>query len=343
MRKLRVLHLHFGKDGGAERFFVNLANAFGEREIEQKFIIRPNREWRSEISQLGEVIENHGRKFFLSGMIASWKIQSILKDWQPDAVMAWMPRASSFIPNVDGVVTLVRLGDFPRHLNHFRYCDVVVGNIPGIAQHCRELGWQGETQTISNFPREVEPKAVSRSMLNTPEDAFVISNAGRFVPRKGFDLMIRAAAKVPNSYLWLIGDGRERQELEKLAKDEGVIERTRFIGWVDEPIHYLAASDVLVMPSRHEPLGNVILEAWQADIPVISTRSEGPSWYMDNGENGLLVDIDDLEGVVHAINQVRLDASLAQKLREGGRLKLSNFFSKNRIVDQYMSLFSSKT
>jgi hypothetical protein len=52
----KILHLHSGKEGGAERFFVNLAHAFHEREIEQKFCIRPRRSWRSEIDNLGEII-----------------------------------------------------------------------------------------------------------------------------------------------------------------------------------------------------------------------------------------------------------------------------------------------
>ncbi|SMM97774.1 Glycosyl transferase, group 1 family protein [uncultured Candidatus Thioglobus sp.] len=342
MNKIKVLHLHFGTDGGAERFFVNLVNAFPKNNLEQKFIIRPNRGWKNEISPLGEVIENNGRRFFLSGLLLKWKIRSIIKEWQPNVIMAWMPRAASFIPNISHITTLVRLGDFPRHLEHFRYCDIIVGNVPDIVKHCQKLGWSGNTKTISNFPREVNPVAVPRDQLNTPEEAFVIVNAGRFVYRKGFDLMIRVAAKIPNSYLWLIGDGTEYQKLKDLAAELNILDRVRFIGWVDEPIHYLASSDVLLMPSRHEPLGNTILEAWQANIPVVSTRSEGPNWYMDNEENGILIDIDDLDAAVNAVNKIKTDANFTHKIKKGGQLKLSEYFSSEKIVEQYIDIFNSK-
>jgi len=340
MASQRVLHLHFGKDGGAERFFVNLVNAFGERGVEQKFIIRPGRIWLDEIAHLGEVTENAGRRFMWSGLLLSWKLRRLIREWQPDAIMAWMPRAASFIPDVKGPIKLTRLGDFPRHLNHFGHCDVLVGNIPGIARHCVDMGWKRPIRTISNFPREIIPNPVSRSVLDTPDDAFVIANAGRFVPRKGFDLLVRAAARVPDAWLWLIGDGQERKALEDLARAEGILDRTRFVGWVEEPIHYLASTNVLAMPSRHEPLGNVILEAWRADVPVVSTRSEGPSWYMTDEENGLLTPIDDLEALVAAIRRVQTVSGLGERLRAGGQQRLTDYFSKDRIVDQYLALFS---
>ena len=50
----RVLHFHFGKEGGAERFFVNLTRAFAKRGIEQKFFIRPNRSWEAQIAELDQ-------------------------------------------------------------------------------------------------------------------------------------------------------------------------------------------------------------------------------------------------------------------------------------------------
>ncbi len=56
---MRVLHLHFGKHGGAERFFVVLANALSERGVEQRFVIRPKRAWRSEVENLGLIVEAH--------------------------------------------------------------------------------------------------------------------------------------------------------------------------------------------------------------------------------------------------------------------------------------------
>ncbi len=342
-KKRKILHLHFGKEGGAERFFVNLAKAFHARGQDQRFVIRPGRTWEQAIRPLGDVTMNNYRRLSLSGFLLDYKVRKMARDWQPDAIMAWMPRAARLIPNYDPAMKFVRLGDFPVHLDHFKNCDVLVGNIPGIGQHCLELGWPKAVETISNFPREFDPKPVTRASLNTPDDAFVVSSSGRFVHRKGFDLLIRAIDRIPNAYLWLVGDGKERENLEKLARDSGVMDRTRFLGWVDEPAHYVASSDAFVMASRHEPLGNVAIEAWALDIPVVSTRSEGPSWYMTHNENGYMTDIDDLDDIVRGLEKIRTNPTYAQTLVKGAQAKIAQTFTKDQIVSQYFDLIDGKT
>ena len=338
----RVLHLHFGKDGGAERFFTSLAQALGERGVEQRFVIRPGRAWRGELEGLGGIVENHYRRLSLSSLVLERRVRRTVREWRPDAIMAWMPRAARLIPDWPDAVKLARLGDFPAHLKHFSRCDVLVGNLPGIGDRCRALGWTGPVRTVTNFPPEIAPRPVGRADLDTPEDAFLIAGAGRFVPRKGFDLLVRAVAQIPGAWLWLVGDGEQRRALEALAREAGIAERTRFTGWVREPIHYIAAADVFAMPSRHEPLGNVVLEAWRAGVPVVSTRSEGPSWYVIDERNGLLVDIDDLDGFAAAVDRLRSRAGLAAGLVAGGREMLEGAFNRERIVDRYLDLFAGR-
>lgn len=334
----RLLHFHFGKDGGAERFFVNLVSAFGRRGVEQSFVIRPGRSWRSEIETLGPILENPYRRLSISGLFLPWQVRRICDRWQPTAIMAWMPRAARLIPNRPDIVKFARLGDFPRHLNHFRHCDALVGNTPDIGLHCRAMGWTKPMLTISNFARAIEPVPIPRERFDTPHDAFLICGAGRFVPRKGFDILVRAVAQVPDAWLWLVGDGVERQRLEALVAECGIADRTRFIGWVDEPIHYVAAADAFGMCSRHEPLGNAVLEAWQAGVPVVSTRSEGPSWYMVDGENGRLVDLDDVAAVAAGLVALQDNPALRQQFVEGGRAQLRAVFSEEEVVGAYLAL-----
>jgi len=342
MSARKILHMHFGKDGGAERFFVNLVQGFAERGLEQRFVTRPDRSWKSEIAHLGPIIENNYRRLSLSTPLMTWRVNRMIRAWQPDVIMAWMSRSSRLIPNYPGAVKLTRLGDYPRHLRHFRHNDLIVGNTPGIVDTCIEKGWTKPAIVVSNFAREVDPVAVDRASLGTPEDAFVISGSGRFVGRKGFDVLVRAAAKVPGAWLWLAGTGDREAELRALVAESGLAARTRFLGWVDEPMHFVAASDVFVMPSRHEPLGNVILESWKAGVPTISTRSEGPSWFATDEVDALLVEIDDVAGLAEAISRVRNDHDLAARLVAGGTATLEAKFTKDRVLDQYMDIFDGK-
>ncbi len=339
-RAPRVLHMHFGKDGGAERFFVNLVTALGRRGVEQRFVIRPDRGWRTEIAPYGPVIENHYRRLSVSAPLLEWRVNWIARRWKPDAIMAWMPRAARLMPRVPGPVRIARMGDFPRHLDHFGNCDVLVGNLPGIADRARALGWTRPAITISNFPRAVTPQPVARASLATPDDAFLLAAGGRFVPRKGMDLAIRAAARVPGAWLWLIGDGEERASLESLAAQAGMADRIRWVGWVDEPIHHLAAADLFLMPSRHEPLGNMLLEAWQAGVASVSTRSEGPDWYMRDGIDGLVTPIDDEDAMVAAIGRLRADSALRSQVIANARGRLAAMFSEEGVANAYLRLFA---
>jgi glycosyltransferase involved in cell wall biosynthesis len=336
----KILHMHFGKEGGAERFFVNLAKALAERGMEQRFVIRPGRLWREEVAAIGPIIENHYRRISLSSLVLTWRVRALVRRWRPDVIMSWMSRSSRLMPREPGAVKVTRLGDYPRHLKHMRNTDCIVSNVPGIADHCRNLGWSRPIKIISNFPREVTPVAVDRARLGTPRDAFLVSSSGRFRHRKGFDTLIRAVAKVPGAWLWLMGDGPDRPKLEALAADLGLAERTRFTGWLDEPIHHVAASDVFVMPSRHEPLGNVILESWHAGIPTVTTRSEGPSWFVADGKDALMCDVDDVDGMAAAITRIRSDPALARQLVANGRAKLHAGFTKDRVIGQYLEVFN---
>lgn len=342
MTRKKILHMHFGKDGGAERFFVNLVQGFGEAGAEQRFVTRPGRIWRDEIAPLGPIIENHYRRASPSSLWLTWRVHRMIRDWKPDVIMAWMSRSSRLIPAYRGAVKLTRLGDYPRHLRHFRHNDLIVANTPGIAEACRDLGWAKPVHVVSNFARQVAVRPVARADHGTPEDAFVIAGTGRFVGRKGFDTLIRAAAKLPGAWLWLAGAGEREDELRALVTELGLAERTRFFGWIDEPMHMVAAADVYVMPSRHEPLGNVILEAWHARVPVISTLSEGPSWFATDAQDALLVGIDDVDAMAAALGRVRDEAGLAARLVAGGAATLEAKFTKDQVIAQYMRIFDGE-
>lgn len=339
---MKVIHFHFGKDGGAERFFAHLVNALAERGVEQTTIIRPGRAWRRDIENVARIEESHFRNLSLDRILLPLKVKRMARRQKPEVLMAWAPRASELMPNYQGALKVSRLGDYPTRLSYFPNTDCIVCNTPGIAERVRDLGWKREVRVISNFTRTERVRPADRSTLDTPGDAPVVMSMGRFVERKGFHTLIEAVARVPGAYLWLLGDGEERDNLQKLAADLGVSGRVRFAGWQEDTRPFLAAADVFVMSSSHEPLGNVILEAWAQGTPVVSSRSEGPQWFMSDGENGLMVDIGDADGFAHAIGRIVDDPAFGARLAERGHETLVGQFSKEAITDAYLKLFASK-
>lgn len=337
---MKIAHFHFGKDGGAERFFVQLVNALAERGVEQRVIIRPDRVWRADLHPSIKVKESHFRTASPDRVLLPLYARTLVKRWQPDGVLGWMPKGAKLVPNEPGPLKLVRLGDYPTTLRKFRNIDVVVCNTPGIARHVREMGWERGVEVISNFTDDKKVEPVARGLLDTPLGAYVVSSMGRFVPRKGFDVLIRMLARRDDIYLWLIGTGEQEANLKALATKLGVLDRIRFAGWQPDPRPYIAASDCFAMASSHEPLGNVVLEAWAQEVPVVSTRSEGPTWFMRDGENGLMVDIGDHDGFADRIAELRSSADLAKRIVEGGSRTLMQMFSQKAIVDAYIGLIA---
>jgi glycosyltransferase involved in cell wall biosynthesis len=97
----------------------------------------------------------------------------------------------------------------------------------------------------------------------------------------------------------------------------------------------LAAVDILVCPSRHEPLGNVVLEAWAHRVPVVATASEGPRGLIKPGETGLLVPVEDADALAHAVAQLIGDTISRTALVDAGHAAYSADFSEPAVISAY--------
>ncbi len=338
---LKVLHLHFGRDGGAERFFVNLVNGLARRGVEQKTVMRPDRVWRPMIDGSTEIMESHFRNLSLDRLLLPGKVRRLSARWQPDAMLAWTPKGCRLMTPRAGCVLAARLGDYPHALKRFLGVDVLVANTPDIIERMKKLGWSKRTEVISNFT-SLEPVApVSREALGIDAGAHLIVSIGRFVKRKGFDTLLRAVQKMPDAHLVLVGSGEEQEALQALAIELDIAERVQMTGWKSDPRPYIAACDTFVLPSRHEPLGNAVLEAWAQGKPVVATRSEGPSWFMEDGRDGLLVEIGNDMQMAEACASLRRNSDLRRTVIEGGYKTLRHTFSEDAILDQYIALIGS--
>ncbi len=339
---MRVVQVHFGTDGGSERFFVNLVNELHRNGVEQAVLIRPRRAWRAAIDPGVEVHEGVFRRISLSRFFLAARFRRLLEAKRPDAIMAWMPRACRFMPAWPHCPRIARLGDYPPRLDYFTNIDRIICNTPGIVERLRGLGCDKPIDVISNFTTIKMAPPVSRASVTTPESAFVLLGVGRFVRIKGFHTMIEALPGLPGAMVWLLGDGEERANLCRQAEELGVLDRVRFLGWHKNPAAYMAACDVVCLPSTHETLGNVILEAWAVGKPVIASRSKGPSWFMKNERDGLLFDIEDVAGLQTAVTRLQSSPSLTQQIALGGAETLARQFSKDSVTSAFMKVLGQR-
>lgn len=148
---------------------------------------------------------------------------------------------------------------------------------------------------------------------------------GRLVTVKGFDLLLEAFAGVaadldPSVRLVLGGDGPERQRLRHQAAELGLGQRVSFPGRLDraQVAAAMAGAECLVVPSRIEAFGIVILEGWRAGIPVLATDRGGPPDLISDGVDGLIADPIDTGALGAALLRLTADSALRARLGAAG-------------------------
>jgi len=176
----------------------------------------------------------------------------------------------------------------------------------------------------------VIPPGVNPSLFDGPfEDPFAgvgrprVLFVGRLAPQKGVRNLVAAAGLLedPSAQVLLVGDGPERPALEREAERIGLGDRLHFLGFVahDRLPAVLAHADLLVLPSLYEELGTVLLEAMQAGLPIVASKTGGIPDVIEDGVNGLLVPPGNPEALAHAIDRLLADRDLAYRLSEGAR------------------------
>jgi glycosyltransferase involved in cell wall biosynthesis len=193
--------------------------------------------------------------------------------------------------------------------------------------------------TIHTFAELDDAPAISRAAFTTPEGLPLLLILARLHPKKGVDIALKALAELPDCWLWIAGEGPLRDELQAQAARLGVANRTRFLGWRTDRGALLRAADLLVVPSRYEPFGTIMVEAWATGTPLVAAAAAGPAAYVEEGANGLLVPIDDAPALALAIRRVLADARLAETLVEGGRATFEARFTRDRIVREWVEYY----
>ena len=339
---MRVMQVMAGAPrGGAETFFARLAPALRRTGLTQEVVIRRNAERAATLRSQGiEPLE-----FRFGGMldcVTGHRLGRAVARFKPDVLLSWMNRATRFCP-LGPHVFAARLGGYYKLENYTR-CDHLVGNTQDICDYLIAEGWpRSRTWYLPNFVDAEPAPPVPRENLTTPHDAPLLLALGRLHVNKGFDVLLQAMTRAPRAYLWLAGEGPLRAELGALAERLGIAARVRFLGWRSDVAALLAACDLFVCPSRHEPLGNVIIEAWAHRRPLVAAAAQGPSALVADCETGLLVPVDDAERLADAIIRIVESPTLAESLVGKGRTAYEAEFTETAVVGRYMDFFERIT
>ena len=335
---MRVLHAMAGAEyGGAEAFFMRLVVALQRTGLEQHVVIRRNAR-RAEILRsdgVEPVQLGFGGRFDLRTPMA---LKRQIKAFQPDIVMTWMNRATRMCGK-GKFVHVGRLGGY-YDLKYYRHCDHLIGNTEDIVDFLEKNGWPDErAHYLPNFVGAESAEPVAREAFYTPPGSPLLLALGRLHENKAFDVLLQALIRVPDAYLWIAGEGPLRGELEAQAQKLAVKPRVRFLGWREDVPALLATCDVFVCPSRHEPLGNVVIEAWAQGVPVVAADSLGPGTLIEHLSTGVLAPVDDAMTLGRAIRHVVEDEGLRRRIATGGRAVYEERFTESIVTEQYLTFF----
>lgn len=336
---MRVMQVMAGGPvGGIETLFYDCVIALAGAGLTQFAVVRPN-------------MPIHLARLKAAGVPVAtadfnnwwrWPTARVMRRtaaaFKPDIVQYWTGRAASYAVAKDAV-QVGWYGGY-RQRKHYRRCTEFLGVTQDMLRHLQSQGIAPEhTTLVHNFTERRTAKPVPRKSLATPEDAPLLLALARLHWMKGLDTLLNALAKVPGAWLWIAGEGPDREKLMTQAAALGVSDRVRFLGWREDKDALIAAADICVVPSRYESFGAVLIEAWAAGKPLVAAAAQGPRAYVEDEKNGMLVPMNDADALAGAIGRVIAEKELRARIVEGGRNSYEARFTKEVYVRDMLAFY----
>jgi glycosyltransferase involved in cell wall biosynthesis len=282
---------------------------------------------RIDVHRIGTFSETSTR--FASQLSVGRNLRALIRTTRPDVVLAWGTWANlltlSATVGIDVPVIVAERVD-PRFrgtwlrrrlrkvIYRVRRPDAFVVQTGALAEWVRGFL---PSERVHIVPNPVAPAFARRPVGGTGSN--VIVAAGRLVPQKGFDLLIRAfaaaSASRPGLRLRILGEGDERTMLEGLARSLGVADRVDLPGFVGDPEREFVAADLFVLSSRFEGFARVLGEAMACGLAVVASDCPpGQGDVVRTGTDGLLVPCGDVPALSEAIGRLMDDPSLREEM-----------------------------
>ena len=328
--------------GGAQRYFADLCLELAGRGHAVLSIIRKNSAVESELLSMENIqIVVVNNRFGWHDPFAVNQIRIALNRFQPDIVEAHLARAAFLAgkTNAAGKWPLVAKTHNTINGKYYRNMDVIV---PCTAQAAKSECHSNVSQhklsaVIPNFSRLQPVSNVAR-----PVRTDKIFAAGRFVPKKGFKILLEALAELKARdiafSLQIAGDGPQFDSLTTLSAELGINEHVQFLGRRNDIPNLMKDADLFVLPSLSEPFGIVMLEAMAMGTPIIATRCEGPLEILDD-HSALLVDKGETSALFHGLRRAIQDPERCHMRAQNALTLYKDCYSADAVVPKILALY----
>lgn len=346
--------------GGAERALVQLVTRLDRRRWEPAvFCLSGGGSLVEELKAAGVRVVCLGARHWTSlGVL--WRLVRELRRFRPEIVQTFLfhanlaGRVAARLAGVRHVVSGIRVAERRSRLPLWldRWTNGMVRFNVCVSQAVAEFSVSVAglpADKIAVIPNGVDvakfetAPAADLASLGIPAGSRVLLTIGRLDPQKGLRDLIAAAAivapKFPDVHFLLVGEGPERDELERLIRERRLGGQVHLAGWRGDVPNVLAAGHALVLSSLWEGMPNVVLEAMAAGLPVVATRVEGISELVIEERTGLLVPPHAPEELAAAIEKLLADATTARAMGQAGRDRARAEFSWDKMVARYEDVY----
>jgi glycosyltransferase involved in cell wall biosynthesis len=365
---VKVLHLLRAlRVGGLEEVVVNLVNGLSERGVECHVgCLVEEGPWRSRVRDQGlwvgrleeqgrlrcvfslasylrrnriELLHTHNSQAHLFGVAAHCLTGVPVvhtkhgQNWPDDPWWVWKSRQASRLTRKIVAVS----ADIER---------IVTGveSVPAAKVTTIRNGIDVQRFSLPNAER-VAARQRSRAAAGIPEDAFVVGTVGRLAWEKNYELLVKAfstfARGVPAAHMVLVGEGPYRERIQSAAVQANLESCCHLVGQQDQVADWLAAMDTFVLSSRTEGTSITLLESSASGVACIVTDVGGNAEIVSDGVTGLVVPPDNERALSRALVSLYGDAALRARLGWAAREKVATDYSVEKMVSQYMQLYSA--
>ncbi len=209
----------------------------------------------------------------------------------------------------------------------------------------KEFGVKRQIEVVPNFvdTRLYRPGAASdfAKTLARPGEALLV-HVSNFRPvkriRDVLAIFVRVKRKIP-ARLLLIGDGPDRSLAERIAREDGFADSTTFLGNVAAIETILPATHLMLLPSEAESFGLAALEAMACGVPVVGTAAGGLPEVVEDGVEGFLRPVGDVDGMAESVLRLLENPSLRERFSAAARRRAEQQFPTDGLVSRYRALY----
>lgn len=287
-----------------------------------------------------------------------WKTAKWIRQEKFDVIHSHMSRANMFgiLMRLQTGVPVVATAHNRYFQLHWRFNDFVIANSRSTEEYQKRVNGVSVDKIRSihcfvDLDRFARPPADSRQRirgeLRINEDDFVICVIGEVIARKGqrylFDALPELIRQIPNLKVVIIGrfhrDESYVKSLRRFQLKQGLWQRVKWLGRRNNVPEYLAAMDLLVVPSVEEPLGLVAVEGQAAGIPVVASDTGGLPEIIEDQQTGCLVPPRDAEALSRTIVRLYRDPQLRHQLATAGRESAFENFAQQRLSGDVLDIY----